>query len=283
MQGEVEHSVRTLRTILAGDVVGYSRHVGEAEEETLSSLLKHRQVIDGLIASRGGRIFTTAGDSVLAEFESPVEAVRCALEIQESVRGLHRSQAVPRPLQFRIGIHAGDILRNGNNLLGDAVNIAARLESIAEPGSVFISREVKDFIEAKLAVHFRFRGNEMLKNISRPIETYQISSGPAPLGQRMLRVFKRYWMRVTAVFAPVLFAYLFLAYDGVGLIRNGVGYRVAPINTVLQREPPAGSLAPGQKVLIDDGSCLAGQIKEASGGNQSLNLPRTYRCIQKAQ
>src|SRR5262245_53800315 len=124
---------RRLATIFAADVFGYSRLSAENEEETLRTLKAHRAVIDRLIARHDGRIFNTAGDSVLAEFSSAVEAVRCAIAVQEELRVRNAEIPENRRMDFRIGINVGDVLVDGNNLYGDGVNIAARLESIAAP------------------------------------------------------------------------------------------------------------------------------------------------------
>jgi len=160
---EAQGSIRRrLTAILAADAVGYSRHMGEDEEGTLRQLAAHRAVIDRIIAAHEGRILSTAGDSVLAEFASPVEAVRCAVEIQEGVHT--RNEALPdaQRLEFRIGVN-----------LGDGVNVAARLEGVAEPGGICISSSVYDQVAGKLSLGFVDLGEKSLKNIARPIRVYQ--------------------------------------------------------------------------------------------------------------
>jgi len=133
---------RKLAAILAADAVGYSRHMARDEEETMRILSAHRAVIDGIIDFHSGRIVGTAGDSVLAEFASPVEALRCAVEIQAALKTRNESLPEEKRLAFRIGINLGDVMVKGDDLLGDGVNVAARLEGIAEPGGICISSSV---------------------------------------------------------------------------------------------------------------------------------------------
>src|SRR5260221_5255806 len=165
---------RKLAAILAADAVGYSRLMAENEEKTMKMLSAHRAVIDGIIEFHEGRIVGTAGDSVLAEFGSPVEAVRCAVEIQDALKT--RNDAFPEAdrMLFRIGVNLGDVMEKGADLLGDGVNIAARLEGVAEPGGICVSSSVYDEIAGKLDLGFTDIGTQSLKNIQRPIQVYRI-------------------------------------------------------------------------------------------------------------
>lgn len=177
---------RKLATILAADVVGYSKMMGEHEEVTLRVLRTCREIIDATIEEYGGRIFNTAGDAVLAEFTSPVEAVRCAVDFQ---RALHdRNEQVPQHMKmiFRVGINLGDVIIEGDNILGDGVNIAARLESICEPGGVCVSGSVYEHIKNKIALEFGDLGEQVLKNIVEPVPAFQVrmdSEGAASVGK----------------------------------------------------------------------------------------------------
>ena len=166
---------RRLTCILATDAVGYSRLVSEDEGSALRILAAHRAVIDGIIAFHEGRIVSTAGDSVLAEFRSVVDAVRSAVEIQDALRT--RNEALPgaHRMLFRIGINLGEVVVKGDDLLGDGVNVAARLESLAPPGGILISSSVYDQITGKLDLGFQDIGEQMLKNISRPIRAFRVS------------------------------------------------------------------------------------------------------------
>src|ERR1700741_891779 len=125
---------RKLAAIFAADIAGYSRLVAEDEEETLRRLASYREVIDDFIAKAGGRIFNTAGDGFLAEFPSAVDAVRCAIDIQESIRNRNAAYPASRQMAFRMGLTIGDVVDRDGDLLGDGVNIAARLQTIADPG-----------------------------------------------------------------------------------------------------------------------------------------------------
>ena len=166
---------RRLTCILAADAVGYSKLTSEDEESTLRVLAAHRAVIDGVITFHNGRIVNTAGDSVLAEFASPVEAVRCAVEVQDALRT--RNEALPenRRLHFRVGVNLGDVVVKGTDLLGDGVNIASRLESIADPGGIVISSGVYDQITGKLDLGFHDIGAQNLKNIAHPVRAFRVS------------------------------------------------------------------------------------------------------------
>lgn len=176
---EPERIKRRLAAILAADVAGYSRLSGLDEEGTTRQLIAARKVMDDLIAHHGGRIANTAGDSVIAEFASSVEAVRCALDIQESMRTRNREVAADRRVQFRIGINVGDVISRDGDLLGDGVNVAARIEGLAEPGGICLSGEVHDQIEGKLTLTCVSMGRQTLKNIRKPIRTYRIVVGSA--------------------------------------------------------------------------------------------------------
>jgi class 3 adenylate cyclase len=171
---------RRLSCILAADAVGYSQQMEADEESTIRVLAAHRAVIDGIITFHGGRIISTAGDSVLAEFSSAVEAVRCAVEIQEALKT--RNDALPEKsqMQFRVGVNLGDVVVKNDDLLGDGVNVAARLETIAEPGGICISSSVYDQITGKLDLGFQDIGEQALKNISRPIRVYRVSGAGKP-------------------------------------------------------------------------------------------------------
>src|SRR6201994_3290396 len=166
---------RKIAAIFAADVAGYSRLVAEDEEETLRRLASYRAVMDDFIAKSGGRIFNTAGDSVLAEFSSAVEAVRCAIDIQESLRTRNMAYPASRQMNFRIGITIGDVVERDGDLLGDGVNIAARLESIAPVGGICISRTVHEQVANKLSVQFADIGEQRIKNIPTPVHAFMVA------------------------------------------------------------------------------------------------------------
>jgi TolB-like protein/Tfp pilus assembly protein PilF len=165
---------RRLAAIVAADVAGYSRLMGLDEVGTAHTLREHRKVTDALVAKHGGRLVKTTGDGVLLEFPSVVDAVECAVAIQTVMA--ERNQGVPedRRMLFRIGINLGDILIEGDDILGDGVNVAARLEGIAEPGGICISSSAHDQVLGKVDVEFADLGEQALKNIARPIRAYAV-------------------------------------------------------------------------------------------------------------
>jgi adenylate cyclase len=178
---EAHRVERKLSAIFAADVEGYSRLMGRDEVGTLRTLTAYRAIIDRLIASHRGRIFNTAGDSIVADFASAVDAVECAVEVQEAVGKENADRPAGEQMQFRIGVHVGDIIVQGDNLFGDAVNIAARLEALAEPGGVCVSRVVRDQIRDKLPYRFEDMGEQSVKNITRPVRVYAINPAGAVL------------------------------------------------------------------------------------------------------
>ena len=172
---------RRLTAILALDVVGYSRLMGVDEAGTLDRLKKVRQeVIDRQIADHAGRIFKTTGDGLLAEFPSVVSAVKCATEMQSTLS--QRSANIPATdrLDFRIGVNLGDIIVDGDDIYGDGVNVAARLQSVAQPGGIAVSQSVRDHVGNRLSVTFEDRGEQQLKNIQKPIRIYNVSLEKKP-------------------------------------------------------------------------------------------------------
>jgi adenylate cyclase len=169
------HSVeRKLAAIFAADVEGYSRLMGRDEVGTLRTLTAYRVIIDRLIASHRGRIFNTAGDSLVADFGSAVDAAQCAVEVQKAIAKENADRPAGEQMRFRIGIHVGDIIVQGDDIYGDGVNIAARLEALSDPGGLCVSRMVRDQIRDKLAYPFEDRGEQSVKNIARPVRVYAL-------------------------------------------------------------------------------------------------------------
>ena len=173
---------RRLAAILAADVVGYSRLMEHDEEATLATLNAYRKAIDRRISEHRGRVFGSAGDSVIAEFASPVEAVRCALDIQTELEGRNADLPEDRRMRFRIGVNLGDVMAEGDNLYGDGVNVAARLEELAEPGNVLISSKVYDEVAGKTNGQFTDAGEHQVKNIARPVRVWRWSAEPNAAG-----------------------------------------------------------------------------------------------------
>ncbi|HKX07930.1 MAG TPA: tetratricopeptide repeat protein [Stellaceae bacterium] len=170
-------ATRRLAAILAADVAGYSRMMGADEEGTLERLKAHRrELIDPKIAEHRGRIVKTTGDGILIEFPSVVDAVRCAVEVQKTMLDRNAGEADDRRIQFRVGINLGDIIIDGDDIHGDGVNIAARLEGLADPGRICVSSKVRDEVGDKLDMTFEDLGEQSLKNIAKPVRVYRVRS-----------------------------------------------------------------------------------------------------------
>jgi adenylate cyclase len=202
---------RKLAAILAADVVGYSRLMQQDEADTFERLRAHRkELFEPEIAKHQGRIFKLMGDGLLAEFGSVVEAVACAALLQREMATRNEGLPHDRRIDVRIGVHVGDVIVEGDDRHGDAVNIAARLQQLAEPGGICVSRQVVDHVTHKVSFGFESRGEEQLKNIAEPIAVYcLIASGrPAVLGKKKATagsiVRRRRWLMVAAV-AVVIF------------------------------------------------------------------------------
>ena len=174
---------RKLAAILSADVKGYSRLMGEDEEGTIHTLKVNMEVIAGFIQQHRGRVVATGGDSVLAEFASVVDTVRCAVGIQEELKERNKELPEARRMEFRMGVNLGDVVEEGDNILGDGVNVAARMESLADPGGVFISGTAFDQVRNKLTLGYEFRGEQTVKNISEPIRVYRVLMEPEMAGK----------------------------------------------------------------------------------------------------
>src|SRR5271168_3585499 len=168
-------ATRRLAAILAADVAGYSRLMGADEEGTLERLKSlRRELVDRKIAEHRGRIVKTTGDGLLAEFPSVVDAVRCAVEVQQAMPERNTGIGADHPIELRIGINLGDVIVEGDDLYGDGVNIAARIEALADPGGVFVSNTVHDHVRDRLPFVFEDLGEQQVKNIARPIRVYRV-------------------------------------------------------------------------------------------------------------
>jgi adenylate cyclase len=168
---------RKLTTIMSADVQEYSRLMGVDEEGTLATLQRYRDSMRAVIGLHGGRVVNTWGDGLIAEFPSVVEALRAAIDIQNDIAGRNETHPAERRMQFRIGINLGDVIEQDNDIYGDGVNIAARLQSQAEPGGIVISNTVYDQVRNKVAVAFDFLGPLSVKNINEAIPSYAVRVG----------------------------------------------------------------------------------------------------------
>ena len=182
---EATATERRLAAILAADVVGYSRLIENDEASTLAAIRKLRaEVIDPLLAKHHGRIVKLMGDGAIVEFGSVVDAVSCAVALQKDVAAAQAEIPVERRIVFRIGINLGDVVVEGDDLLGDGVNVAARLEQLCDPGGVLLSGSAHDQLQGKIGLPLDYTGDQRVKNIARPVRTYRVrfEGSGRPLG-----------------------------------------------------------------------------------------------------
>ena len=208
---------RKLTAILSADVKGYSRLMGTDEEATLRTLQEYKEVMASSIQHHRGRIVGTAGDSVLAEFASVVDAVQCAVEIQQVLRAKNALLPEDRRMDFRIGINLGDVIEEGDTIYGDGVNIAARLEGLAEAGGICISESAYQQIENKLPLRYDYLGEHEVKNIAKPVRVYrariEAEAAPSKLGKEKKPVGKRLSKAALAIIAVVVIAGAVILYQ----------------------------------------------------------------------
>jgi adenylate cyclase len=192
-----DHVKRKLAAILSADVKGYSRLMGEDEEWTLRTLNTHKGLIRNLVGEHRGRIVGGAGDSILAEFASVVDAVECAVEIQQVLRAKNAILPETRKMDFRIGINLGDVIEEEDSIYGDGVNIAARLEGLADPGGICISGSAYEQIENKIPLHYDYLGEHEVKNIAKPIRVYRAVIEPEATSTKPSMVKKPAWKELS--------------------------------------------------------------------------------------
>jgi adenylate cyclase len=201
---------RKLTAILSADVKGYSRLMGADEEATLRTLQEYKEVMTSSIQHHRGRIVGTAGDSVLAEFASVVDAVQCAVEIQQVLRAKNALLPEDRRMDFRIGINLGDVIEEGDTIYGDGVNIAARLEGLAEAGGICISESAYQQIENKLPLRYDYLGEHEVKNIAKPVRVYcariEADAPPSKVGKEKKPARKGLSKAALAIIAVVVIA-----------------------------------------------------------------------------
>ena len=174
---QISATQRKLTTIFSADVQGYSRLMETDEERTLTTLKQYRDAMGRLIVSHGGRVVNTWGDGLLAEFPSVVEAVRSAIDVQNELAARNAGRPTATRMVFRIGINLGDVIVEGDDIYGDGVNVAARLQTQAEPGGIVISNTVYDQVRNKVTVSFEFLGNLSVKNIAEDVPSYAVKVG----------------------------------------------------------------------------------------------------------
>ena len=256
---------RRLAAIVSADVAGYSRLMGLDDSSTLAALKAHRrELIDPKIAEYGGRIVKTTGDGLLLEFPSVVDAVRCAVDVQRGMAERNASVAPDQRLEFRIGINVGDIIIDDDDIYGDGVNVAARLQALAEPGQICVSKVVRDQVVDKLSFTFDELGAQLVKNIARRIDVYRIELSGGPSSQRLPR---RLWRRLTR--APHRH-FLITAVLLVGLIAIGLWWLLPTMHPERGHSPPVFSIV----VLPFTAPAADGQLAEAFSTDLTSSLTR---------
>jgi adenylate cyclase len=183
MPAMTEKLKRRLTTVLCADVHGYSCLMEADESGTLATLRRYRTAMASLIERHDGRIVNTWGDAVIAEFPSVVEAVQCAIEIQQELTAQDPHMPEAQRMRFRIGINLGDVMVDGSDIYGDGVNIAARLQELSEPGGILISGPVYDQVYNKLSVGFDYLGQQQVRNVRAPVMSYRVTLGGTTIGQ----------------------------------------------------------------------------------------------------
>src|SRR5262245_55046852 len=198
---------RKLAAILSADVSAYSRLMSDDEAATVRTLTDYRALIASTVARHGGRVVDAPGDNVLVEFSSVVDAVRCAIEIQRELGSRNAALPDSRRMHFRIGINLGDVIVEDERLYGDGVNIAARVEGLAEGGGICLSGAAYDQVEGKLALGYAFPGEQTVKNIPRPVRVYRLRLEPGPptvAGKRRARRWRLFTVLGAIVFLMLL-------------------------------------------------------------------------------
>jgi class 3 adenylate cyclase len=278
---------RRLATILSCDVAGYSRMMGENEEATVRTLRAHRAVFDALLKQHHGRVFNTAGDAILAEFPSAVEAVRCATEIQSALQTRNEHLPLEQKMLFRMGINVGDVVIQDGDLLGDGVNVAARIQTVAEPGGICISGSVYDQIQNKLSLQFRPLGDQKFKNIGQPIRTFTITHGEAGALPAAPRRFGRNLARAAVLGAVAVSA---LAAGGFWLYRENEAKRVeqsalaAELSAAKQAAEEARRAADEQSRRVTQAESKAERERSAvESANRDKELQAKAQSVEEAQ
>ena len=261
---------RRLATIMMADVAGYSRMMGENEERTVQTLRGHREIFDALLGLHRGRIFNTAGDAILAEFPSAVEAVRCATEIQAALRTRNEHLPEEQRMWFRIGINLGDVIVQGGDLLGDGVNVAARIQTIAEPGGVCISGSVYDQIQNKLSLQFKLMGERSFKNIAQPIRTFSITEADGALMPAASGHERRKKGKLTAIVMAIV---VLMAATGSGywVYRNYEAQRAEELRRAVEVEHQAAETkrqADETKRQVDEAQRQAAEVQRKAKEEQ---------------
>ena len=237
---------RKLAAILSADVEGYSRLMDDDEEATVRTITSYRNAITDLVQQFRGRVVDAPGDNLLAEFTSVVDAVNCAVEIQRDLAERNTELPYNRQMQFRIGVNLGDVIEDDGNIYGDGINIAARVESLAEAGGICISGRAYDQVANKLGLEYENLGEHQVKNISTPIRVYRVLSFPGAAAHRVIKAKKaerETWRKTVLAIAAVLVIAV-----GVWAVWN-YQFRAPPITEEVVSEKPVSTGIPEKPAI----------------------------------
>ena len=208
MPTDQDKVIRKLRAILSADVKGYSLLMADDEAFTIQTIKEYRNIMSNCIEQHNGRVVDSPGDNILAEFASAVDAVQCAVEIQKQLKKENDRLVEDKRLEFRIGVNIGDVVHDGDRIYGDGVNIAARIEGLADPGGVCVSRSAYDQIKKKLGFEYAYLGEQLVKNIDEPVRIYKVLMAPLdagkPIGVKTKPSTKRWVWPLTAAVLVLL-------------------------------------------------------------------------------
>jgi class 3 adenylate cyclase len=269
---------RRISAILAADIVGYSKLVAEDEEETVRRLVLWRSVFGETTTRHGGVVVNTVGDAVLAEFPSSVDAVRCAMDVQESIRNRNLAYPPSRYMNFRIGITVGDVVDREGQLFGDGVNIAARLEGLSPPSGICVSRTVYEQVANKLSVRFEDIGLQQVKNIPEPVHAYLVAhhSGGEVDGRGKPQKENAWPARSRSLGAAAIVAVAIAASAAAALQLYRPWQASAPAAPPAVDRPVAGLAAPDPARRFDEAKV------RALAASQNVPLPRAFRVLAPA-
>jgi class 3 adenylate cyclase len=268
---------RKIVAILAADIVGYSKLVAEDEEETVRRLAVYRAVFDELTARYGGRIVNMVGDAILAEFPSSVDAVRYAVDAHESIRSRNLAYPPSRQMIFRIGITVGDVVEREGQLFGDGVNIAARLEGLAPPGGICVSRTVHEQAANNVSVKFEDIGQQRVKNISNPIHAYVIAPHPGVKGEVGGKLWQRVAKRRNRLLAGVAVVAAIIAASVVTALQlHRPGHESSGVEPVAVDQRPARLASPNVIRRFDEAKV------RTVAANQGILLPPALKVLTPA-
>jgi class 3 adenylate cyclase len=278
---------RKIAVIMAADIAGYSKLVAEDEDETLQRLASYRSVFADFITRFSGRIFNTAGDAVFAEFASAVEAVRFAIDVQESLRARNLAYPPSRQMNVRIGMTIGDVVERDGDLLGDSVNIAARLEELAHPGGICVSRSVYEQVSNKLSVEFVDIGEQAVKNMPTPIHAYTLALGSDD-GVARVTLKKKETKASAAVWPLMIAAASFASLAAVGLVYQTLtqsellagpsrSTRTLSLGEAIDHAAPTGG---AEQLVPQAAPSVSDRLRTAAGSDAASTSDIVAPCVQ---